>query len=29
MALTKSGKVFSWGWGENGQLGLGFCGDSF
>ncbi len=29
LALTKNGKVFAWGWGENGQLGLGFSSDSF
>ena len=29
VALTNSGKVYSWGFGSNGQLGLGFCEDSF
>ena len=29
LALTKGGRVFGWGWGENGQLGLGFSSDSF
>ena len=29
IALTKEGKCYSWGFGSNGQLGLGFCEDSF
>ena len=29
MALTKDNKVYTWGFGSNGQLGLGFCEDSF
>ena len=29
LALTDEGKVYSWGFGSNGQLGLGFCEDSF
>ena len=29
LALTKNGEVYSWGFGSNGQLGLGFCEDSF
>ena len=29
LALTEKGKVYSWGFGSNGQLGLGFCEDSF
>ena len=29
LALTNNGKVYSWGFGSNGQLGLGFCEDSF
>ena len=29
LALSKNGKVYSWGFGSNGQLGLGFCEDSF
>ena len=29
IALTNSGGVYSWGFGSNGQLGLGFCEDSF
>ena len=29
LALTNEGKVYSWGFGSNGQLGLGFCEDSF
>ena len=29
LALTSSGMVYSWGFGSNGQLGLGFCEDSF
>ena len=29
LALTNKGKVYSWGFGSNGQLGLGFCEDSF
>lgn len=29
LALTTKGQVYSWGFGSNGQLGLGFCEDSF
>ena len=29
LALNNSGIVYSWGFGSNGQLGLGFCEDSF
>ena len=29
IALTSKGTVYSWGFGSNGQLGLGFCEDSF
>ena len=29
VALNNKGKVYSWGFGSNGQLGLGFCEDSF
>ena len=29
LALSSEGKVYSWGFGSNGQLGLGFCEDSF
>jgi E3 ubiquitin-protein ligase HERC2 len=29
LALTNNGTVYSWGFGSNGQLGLGFCEDSF
>ena len=29
LSLTNEGKVYSWGFGSNGQLGLGFCEDSF
>ena len=29
VALSKNGKVYSWGFGSNGQLGLGFCEDTF
>ena len=29
IALNSKGKVYSWGFGSNGQLGLGFCEDSF
>ena len=29
IALSKDGKCYSWGFGSNGQLGLGFCEDSF
>ena len=29
LALTDKGEVYSWGFGSNGQLGLGFCEDSF
>ena len=29
LALSEKGKVYSWGFGSNGQLGLGFCEDSF
>ena len=29
LALTNQGMVYSWGFGSNGQLGLGFCEDSF
>ena len=29
IALNTTGKVYSWGFGSNGQLGLGFCEDSF
>ena len=29
LALSDKGKVYSWGFGTNGQLGLGFCEDSF
>ena len=29
LALSDKGKVYSWGFGSNGQLGLGFCEDSF
>ncbi len=27
LALTKSGRVYSWGWGEDGMLGLGDSND--
>ena len=29
VALSNNGNVYSWGFGSNGQLGLGFCEDSF
>ena len=29
MALNDKNEVYSWGFGSNGQLGLGFCEDSF
>ena len=29
IALNNEGKCYSWGFGSNGQLGLGFCEDSF
>ena len=29
LALTSNNVVYSWGFGSNGQLGLGFCEDSF
>ena len=29
LALNNKGKVYSWGFGTNGQLGLGFCEDCF
>ena len=29
LALSDKGRVYSWGFGSNGQLGLGFCEDSF
>ena len=29
VALCSSGRVYAWGFGSNGQLGLGFCEDSF
>jgi alpha-tubulin suppressor-like RCC1 family protein len=29
LALSSKGEVYSWGFGSNGQLGLGFCEDSF
>ena len=29
IALNSKNEVFSWGFGSNGQLGLGFCEDSF
>ena len=29
LALNTKGHVYSWGFGSNGQLGLGFCEDSF
>ena len=29
LILTNEGKVFTWGFGSNGQLGLGFCEDTF
>ena len=29
LALTNNGEIYSWGFGSNGQLGLGFCEDSF
>ena len=29
IALSTTGSVYSWGFGSNGQLGLGFCEDSF
>ena len=29
IAINNEGKVYSWGFGSNGQLGLGFCEDSF
>ena len=29
IALSKKGSVYSWGFGSNGQLGLGFCEDTF
>ena len=29
MALSDKNKVYCWGFGSNGQLGLGFCEDSF
>ena len=28
-ALSLDGKCYVWGFGSNGQLGLGFCGDYF
>jgi len=29
LALSSKGDVYSWGFGSNGQLGLGFCEDNF
>ena len=29
IALSNKGNVYSWGFGSNGQLGLGFCEDTF
>ena len=29
IALSNKGSVYSWGFGSNGQLGLGFCEDTF
>ena len=29
VALSNKGSVYSWGFGSNGQLGLGFCEDTF
>ena len=29
VALSNNGSVYSWGFGSNGQLGLGFCEDTF
>ena len=29
LALSSKGEVYSWGFGSNGQLGLGFCEDNF
>ena len=29
IAMTNTGNVYSWGFGSNGQLGLGFCEDCF
>ena len=29
IAMTNTGSVYSWGFGSNGQLGLGFCEDCF
>ena len=29
IGMTNTGSVYSWGFGSNGQLGLGFCEDSF
>ena len=29
VALSNTGNVYSWGFGSNGQLGLGFCEDTF
>ena len=29
VALSNKGNVYSWGFGSNGQLGLGFCEDTF
>ena len=29
LALSSKGEVYSWGFGSNGQLGLGFCSESF
>ena len=29
LALSNKGKVYSWGYGSNGQLGLGFCEDIY
>ena len=29
IALSNNGNVYSWGYGSNGQLGLGFCEESF
>ena len=29
IVLNNKNEVYSWGFGSNGQLGLGFCEDSF
>jgi alpha-tubulin suppressor-like RCC1 family protein len=29
IACTNEGKCFGWGWGNYGQLGLGYTGDNF